>query len=458
MYKRLIKIKNLLLLLVLCAGLSSAPAMGAETLTLDQAITLALTKNSGVEITKARIEEQEQKLKEMRSHYWPRLVALGTSARMTNPIDYQLGQGSITPPMQNPPIPIPIPPNDISIRGDETSFVNVTAMVVQPVTQLLKINSGVDIASTDVKIAGEELDKVRGDIRYAVEKVYYGILIAGRQKKEAELRIALEEARLSDAKNALESGVALPLEISGLKAALLDKKKELLDIENQEVNLTYMLNDLTGRPLETDTLLDDTLNVPDKAQTLAQYDESALAANHELAIADLTLKKANLAVDAAKKEFLPDMNLFALYNYGHDFNVVNNHIGAVGVSLSWTIFYFGQKNSVLGQRQALHHQAQRNYQRVKNEVQREIKKEVTNLRYSDQLVSLASQAVAFRKNALKLASDLDDTGLRLNTTKLEAEAELAKAEADLFAAQLSRRLVLVNLTKLTGRPYVREGV
>jgi len=249
MNKRLINIPNLLLLLVLCAGLSSAPAMGSETLTLDQAITLALTKNSGVEITKARIEEQEQKLKEMRSHYWPRLVALGTSARMTNPIDYQLGQGSITPPMQNPPIPIPIPPNDISIRGDETSFVNVTAMVVQPVTQLLKINSGVDIASTDVKIAGEELDKVRGDIRYAVEKVYYGILIAGRQKKEAELRIALEEARLSDAKNALESGVALPLEISGLKAALLDKKKELLDIENQVINLTYMLNDLTGRPL-----------------------------------------------------------------------------------------------------------------------------------------------------------------------------------------------------------------
>ena len=451
-------IPNLLLLLVLCAGMTTPPAIGAETLTLDQAITLALTKNSGVEITKARIEEKEQKLKEMRSHYWPRLVALGTSGRVTNPIDYNLGQGAITPAMQTPPIPITLPSKDVTVKGHGTSFVNVTAMVVQPVTQLLKINSGVDIASTDVKIAGEELDKIRGDIRYAVEKVYYGILIADRQKKEAELRIQLGKARLFDAKNALASGVALPLQISGLKASLLEKRKELLGIENQVVNLTYMLNDLTGRPLETETLLDDTLNAPEQVQSLAQYDESALATNHELTIADLTSKKASLAVKAARKEFLPDMNLYALYNYGHDFRIVNNHVGAVGVSLSWTIFDFGQKSSVLGQRQALQDQAQRNYRRVKNGVQREIKKEVTNLRYNDQLVNLASQAVAFRKNALKLASDLDDNGLRLNTAKLEAEAELAKAEADLFAAKLSRRLVLVNLTKLTGGSYGKEGV
>ena len=330
-------------------------------------------------------------------------------------------------------------------------------MVVQPLTQIMKINSGVEIANTDVKIAGEELDKTRGDIRYAVEKVYYGILIASRQKREAEFRIKLEEARLSDANNALESGIVLPLVSSGLKAALLNKKKDLLDIDNRIDNLSYMLNDLTGRPLETGILLDDTLKAPEKEQSLVQYDNSALSGNHELAIADLMVTKSTLAVDAAKKEFLPDMNLFALYNYAHDFHVVNDHIGVVGVSLTWTIFDFGQKDSVLGQRNALHHQAQRNYQRVKNEVQRDIKQGYTNLKYSDQMIDLASQVVEFRKNALNIASDLDDTGLRLNTAKLEAAAELAKAEADLFAAELSRRLVLLNLSKLSGKNHNGVG-
>lgn len=450
------KLCKLLWLPVLCAAMHTPPAMGAEILTLDQAMALALRKNAGVEITRARIQEKKQKLKEMRSHYMPRLMALGTGGRMTNPLDYTVNAGSIAPPLQGPQGPIPIPPYNIPLRAHETSFINVSAVVVQPLTQILKIDSGVDLAKTDVKIAGEELDKTRGDIKYAVEKVYYGILIAERQKKEAELRIKLEETRFSDKKNALESGVALPLEISALKAALLNKTQALLKIKNRIDNLSYMLNDLTGRPLDAAVLLDDTLGAPEKAQSLAQYDNSALSENHELALAALSIKKAELAVGAAKKEYLPDMNLFALYNYEHDSHVINDHIGVVGVTLSWTLFDFGQKDAVRGQRKALHHQAQKNYYRIKNQVRRDIKKEYTNLQYSEQMIDLARQAVAFRRDAFKIASDLDETGLRLNTAKIEAEAELAKAEAELFAATLSRRLVLVNLARLSGR-YTGSG-
>ena len=115
------KILKLSVFLACCAGIAIAPASGAEKLNLDQAIALALTKNSGVEITKARVEEKKQKLKEMRSHYWPRLVALGTSGRMSNPIDYHLNQGSLAPPLQSPIGTIPIPPDDISIKGHEAS-------------------------------------------------------------------------------------------------------------------------------------------------------------------------------------------------------------------------------------------------------------------------------------------------------------------------------------------------
>ncbi|WP_300673653.1 TolC family protein [Desulfoluna sp.] len=443
------KLIKLSLFLVFCAGIHTAPALGAETLTLNQAIEQALIKNTGLEIKNSQVREKQQRLKEMRSHYYPRLMALGTGGRATNPLDYTLSAGTIASALPSNLSPM-IPPSGIPLKGHDASFMNLTAMVVQPITQILKINSGVDIADTDVNIAREERDKTRGDIQYAVKKVYYGILIAGRQKKEAELRIKLEEAQLSDAENAFASGVALPLKISGLKAGLLNRSQDLLSLENRIANLSYMLNDLTGRPLDAGVLLDDTLEASVKTQTLAQYDSHALSQSHELVIADLTLKKAGLAVDAAKKEYLPDMNLYALYNYENDFHVIKNHVGVVGVSLSWTLFDFGQKSSVLGQRKALRHQAQKNYKRIKNEVRRDIKKEYTNLQYSNQMIDLATQVVEFRKDALKIASDLDDTGLRLNTAKLEAAAELAKAEADLFAATLSNRLIRVNLAKLSG--------
>ena len=106
----------------------------------------------------------------------------------------------------------------------------------------------------------------------------------------------------------------------------------------------------------------------------------------------------------------------------------------------------------MGQRQDLQRQAEYNYQRVRNQVHGQIRREVRNLGYADELVDLAHQAVTFRTEMLRLTENAVDAGERTETDALEARAELARAQADLLKAELNRCLAVVRLRKISGYP------
>ncbi len=67
------------------------------------------------------------------------------------------------------------------------------------------------------------------------------------------------------------------------------------------------------------------------------------------------------------------------------------------------------------------------------------------------MIAVARKAVTYRKEALKVQSDKQVAGLNLKEDLLNTQSQLAKSEADLYAAQLSYRIALSDLRILTGK-------
>ena len=102
------------------------------------------------------------------------------------------------------------------------------------------------------------------------------------------------------------------------------------------------------------------------------------------------------------------------------------------------------------QRMYLRQQAEENLLNTKEQVNRDIAKAYRRLKQSEELIKVAGKVVEYRQEDLKIQSDRKRSGLNLEADLLIARAAMAKAEADLYAAQLNYRISLSELKILTG--------
>jgi outer membrane protein TolC len=96
-------------------------------------------------------------------------------------------------------------------------------------------------------------------------------------------------------------------------------------------------------------------------------------------------------------------------------------------------------------------QAEENISYLKNQLNSEVEKAWRKVNQSKILIGVAQKVVKYRNNALKEQQDKSASGMNINTEMLEAQAQLAQAEADLYAADLSYLVAVAELNNLIGK-------
>src|SRR5262249_42678643 len=114
---------------------------------------------------------------------------------------------------------------NLPVFNQETAFNNLA--VVQPITDLLKVRQGVEIARADEHIAQAQLEKGARELLSGVEQLYWGLLVAQRIRAGAAAAVAGAE-QLAKTGN-LEAVTAL---VEG-KQGLLDVSDQIADLQEQ---------------------------------------------------------------------------------------------------------------------------------------------------------------------------------------------------------------------------------
>jgi hypothetical protein len=402
---------------------SEVPA-DVRRVTLKEAQQLAQTASDPLKrLGELQVEAARQHRLGVRSMYFPsvatQFVNLHLSAQPGELLAFQrpLTGGLINVPVQ--------------VFFQDQTLVNVVA--TQPITQLLAVRQLAKIARADENIARAKAGMPVEAVTRQVEKNYFALLVAQR-----ELAAATADARkartawvtVGDAPalgssaqqvDALRADTATAL-IAGKVATLTASLNALLDLSSDG-----RLELVPPAPLFENLTLTDALA---QAQT---------APSLEVIEAEQTAAKAHAAAKIAKLEYVPGVAVLGGYLHQDALatTVLPESFGYIGVLATFTIFDGLKREHAVKEAAANEEAADLGVRLAKEKAAAAVKSAYFDLERSRDAYYLARRTLTTRE------------GLSFVSNRSDAESGRARAEAEVFRAEIAYRDAYATLTSLT---------
>ena len=444
-HKEMAPIAAAVLLALVCGAAAHAQQ---RKLTLEEAVSLATQHNSMVKIASDKVREMDARVHGARASYFPSLSNETTAVHIAEQQHIDIAQGAIG---VYPQIG-PIPGTGVSLSQGKPNFGLSTTTLTQPITQYFKIRAGVDVNRADAAGARSDMRRAETEVAFKVKEVYYGILATARRRDAVDAQIRAAELRITETRNAVDTGVALEVKAAEVRAQIAQAKHVHGQLQDAVADMTEELADLCGLPVDAE--LD--LSQPDGPTSDGSPESeltvrAALAKNPEIEAAVHQLEKARAGVRAARAEYIPEVSAFAqhVYQDGAPFLSSANN-GVFGVHMTWTLFEFGKRRGQVMERTAEVAQAEENLARLRNRVRIDVEKAVRKLNRAETGVESARQLVAATTEARRVTSNEAEAGTANRSVFLDSEAAMLSAQADLLRAEFDRSVAGADLARITG--------
>jgi outer membrane protein TolC len=421
-------------------------AADVQRLTLQEAVHLALSQNRALKIARLKVIESEQKKAGEHSGYFPSLTNQSNALHITE--------------LQNIVIPAGtfgeiggtfIPAQGITIPQGKPTFFSSGTQLTQPLTQLIRVHAANRAAAAEAATSRDDLKNSENQIALQVHQLYFGILIAGLQKKAADQQTTSAAEQLRESDQEIAKGSALKIAAIQGRANLLEGRQNALTADMQLADLTAELNDLLGLPLETILDLDPAVPASFDERTRDEYVRAAWSENPQILAAEDAVSKARASVTVAKTAYIPDINAYARYSYQDGVPFFVRNFGTFGLHLDWTVFDFGKRRADLREREAELAQAEENLRRLRDEAAVAIERSYNKLERTRSLVQVAKQVVDLRQESERLARNQLAQGVVLASDQRQATAASYQAQADFLQASLGYLLAWAELEHAVGR-------
>lgn len=342
-------------IIILAAVLvQAALAQGAEILTLDQAIALALEHNRNLQSSALDVKKAEERLAANKTHQLPAFSLYMLGAQQLRSFDFTLDKGVLG----NYGSTGPLPDHDVHLKTPLAPTGFVTARVTQPLTSLIRVRRNLETLKTSVKLAQEQDRSNRQQTAREVKQIYYSL-----QQVESSLRSVRETANLYDEVEKLTSAyvlqeVALKGDLLEAQTRVAKTKQAETQLRNQEAAAKEQLNQLLGRDVLTEFEVQPALEAASTELTLLEARGRALNNRPEILLAELSQLQAEQDLRAKKAESIPDVSLefnnVSFLNWGR---FMPTQSTSAGVSLSWEPFDWGRKKHEAAEKQHTVNQA-----------------------------------------------------------------------------------------------------
>jgi outer membrane protein TolC len=427
-----------------CAAQSTSPV----SLTLPDAIDLALRQNRSLKLAQLSITENESKRERARSAYLPHIKNESSLLHITELAGVEIPAGAFGVPSATGPIPS----KSLFIdQGSLTSYTSGTQLT-QPFTQMFKIHEATRAATADVNLAKIQLTQAEYEVALKVRQLYFGLLIAQLKLEAAKDEVSASEVKNQESADAVAKGRALDVAALESHAAVLDAEQAELTERLQIHDLTLSLNDLLGLPLTSQLeLKPDTsgtdLSIPTREECVRIAREESPA----IRSAEEALVKAKAGLGAAKDAYIPDIMGLARYSYQSGVPLLVHNFGTFGFNLSYELFDGGSRRSELKGARTVLSEAQINLDKVGEEVTVEVESAYDKVEQLQSMIHVAEEVQAVRAEAARLADRQFEQDAALASTRSEAHAKAASARASFLEAQLGLSFAQAELKRVMGQ-------
>jgi outer membrane protein TolC len=427
------------------AAQQNAPS-DVRHITLAEAVQLALKHNHLIRIAGYSVEESQRAKDVARSAYYPKLRNDSNYLHVTDTQFIAIAKGSLANVGG-----IPVPEQTTVINQGGLDLITSGTGLTQPIGELWKIRAENDVAAAQTKAARDKSQQTQNEVALAVHGIYYELLILQSHRQAVEAKIRASESLSSERVQQVKLGAKLERESIEANAEALEARQDLLTTDLQVSDLTIKLNDAIGLPLTTKLDLDAAVGQPGASCERAACLKLALESHPEILEARADVEKAEAGVRAAKREYIPDLDVFARYSYSDNVPFLARNFGQFGVHFGYDLFDGGKRNAEIGEHKAQLAQAQENLARMNDEVQVRVQTSYNKLERTREMLNVSQEVVALRTEAHRVAEQQLQQGEALQSQADSAAAHELEAKAALLQSQLEYLQASNELEEAIGR-------
>jgi len=419
-------------------GTTATAQAAARTLTIDEAVELALRSNPQLAAGRARAEAADVQASSAGRRMLPSIHVSDEAQYWNAPFIPNFGGAMFT------------------VRDQKTN--TFTAAGDQPLVGLLRANDEREALSEQTAAARAQVAAGEADLRANVESAYLRVFEARALEEIAGASIHELSEQVTVAKARLASGVITNADLLRIEVALANAEQQQLQAHSQGVTARAQLFAAIGiAPADAAEL---TLVVP--ADRLSTAHAAAMPGTFQSLLPVAAQRRPELAqqahlVTAAQRTssargfaLLPDIDLEGAYIRadGQPFQPKNS--GFIGLKASWAIWEWGasalQRKAAVIQADA----AQRDRQMVERQIESELTASLAQGEAARGAVGSAEKAVASAEEAYRVTDASVKAGAATTTDLLQAQSELTQARLNLTRAQYELALSDIALTRATG--------
>ena len=402
------------------------------SLTLNEAVSLALDNNRGVKNAGLEVAKAADDVAAMKALRFPQIdVGVYESYHLTNE-SFTFEQGALG---DYPEIgPIPSTETKIDTVRDFTTL--VTARVALPVSQQYRIGLGVEQREVAEDMATQQLRAKRQTTAKDVKDLYFSIL-----RGEASLRATRASVEYL---TGLSQVVGRYVQQQrALRSDSLEVRTELARAQQRELqerdtiaNQREDMNILLGREIDTPFRLVSLPGPEVLAVDPLAAEADALAQRPLVKDAKLKAEHAELGVKIKKSEYIPDVSAEVRYTSPFGAEFIPRNQGTVGLFVSWDVWDWGKRAHEVAAKNLALEQARNEIREAQDQVRADVNKKIRALERAEARIPVALLAEETAREKLRVSENKYHQQSALVEDVLKAEADLASARRDVEEAKL----------------------
>jgi outer membrane protein TolC len=424
-----------------------ASATTAEPLTLDQAISLAINENRQVKSADLEIKKYQDRIAATRTLKLPSFKVEAQASQLLMPLNFTFEKGAFGTFEATGPIPN----EDTTISSGRKPTLILIGQVTQPLSQLYRINLNIKQLDVSREIAEQQSRLQKQGIVNNVKRAYYAILQTQSTLTAVEESLKLYRELDRVTTDYVAQQVALKAENLDVKTRYAKAEYEALNLTNTLAAQKEQLNNLLGRDIRTEFVLNAIPEATSFENNLEAGRQRALASRPEVQEARLKIKQAELDKRIKKSEFIPDISLGLSYisplNMG---SIIPKSIATFGVTFSWTIFDWGKKSRELDEKGRTVEQARLGVSEAENQVLMEVNARHRQMQQTRQSLRIAQLTQETARENLRVATNKYSVQMALLKDVLDMQTRLADADNQYQQALLSYWTAKADFEKAIG--------
>jgi len=412
---------------------------GEGTISLNEAIRIALEKNQNVLVAQRRVVEAQNALGEARAAFFPSFDAVARYQRIDESPSFEV------------PIPFLQQTNEVSFMPTESYQAGFAAQ--QPLFTGGRLYNSYKVAGAGLRSREREMQAVRNDLVFLVKSAYYQILVAQKFAEVAQQSVELLDTHLQDIQRFLDAGLVARVDLLRTEVQKADSEQQLNSALNAVDLAKSAFNNLLDRSLDEPVQLEDILEYVPTVISLEEATQAALEHRPEIEALEAAVDMATRHVNIARAGYFPTVAAQGTYDWqkGTQLEILDEDWHwTVGLSGSMSLWNWGATRAKVAQARAKLEQAELELEKLRNSVALEVRQSYLKMGESEKNVAVSEKAVASAQESYRTTGERYREGVGTNTEVLDAENALAHAEANRNQALFEHNVAVARLNKAIG--------